>query len=261
MSTRMACSAATKWRSNSRLASSAHWRSSSTRTTGWCCDDRGQQTDHGREEQVTLGVGVGGLRRWEVADAADQGRDQPGQFRPVDFDVGKELVLGSVGDVVADGFGEELVGGGQVLLAVAEQNTGPTVEGDPCCIGHERGLAQTGLARDEHHLAPLPRGDALVGIGDRRHLGLASDHAHGGAQGEARGERDGAGIGPVEGLPDDFHGLQRGRADPSSDRGPSERHSCRLRRPAIKRTTSAARTCPVSQMAHRRAASTTGSPK
>ena len=87
------------------------------------------------------------------------------------LDVGEELVLGSVGDVVAEGFGEELVGGGEVLLAVAEQHTGPGVERGPGRLGHEGGLAQTGLTRDEQHLAPFAARHTLDGVGDRSHLG------------------------------------------------------------------------------------------
>ena len=113
--------------------------------------------DHGGEEQVALGVGVGGLRRREVRDPAGQGGHQSGQFRPVGLDMGEELVLGGVGDVVAEGFGEELVGGGEVLLAVPEQHAGPVVEGGPGRLGHQGGLAQTGLARDEQDLAPFAR--------------------------------------------------------------------------------------------------------
>jgi hypothetical protein len=95
--------------------------------------------------------------------------------------MGEELVLGSVGDVVAERFGEELVWGGEVLLAVAEQHASSGVEGSSGRLGHEGGLAQSGLARDEQHLAPFARGHALGGVGYRLHLGVASHHTHGGA--------------------------------------------------------------------------------
>ena len=86
------------------------------------------------------------------------------------LDVGEELLLGGVGDVVAQGLGEELVGGGQVLLAVAEEDTGPVVVGVLGRLGDQGGLAQPGLPRDEHHLASRTSGDALVGVGDRPRL-------------------------------------------------------------------------------------------
>ena len=78
---------------------------------------------------------------------------------------GEELILGRVGDVVAEGFGEELIGGGEVLLAVAEQHAGPVVEGGPSRLGHQRGLARSGLARDEQDLASFATSDTLGRIG------------------------------------------------------------------------------------------------
>ena len=94
------------------------------------------------------------------------------------LDVGDELVFGRVRDVVAEGLGEELVGRGEILLAVPEQHAGPAVEGRPGRLGDQRGLAQPGLARDEQHLAPLARGDPLGRVRHRRRLGLAADHTH-----------------------------------------------------------------------------------
>ena len=54
------------------------------------------------------------------ANPTGQHRNQPGQLRPVGLDVGQELLLGSVGDVVPQCLGEELVGSGEILLAVPE---------------------------------------------------------------------------------------------------------------------------------------------
>ena len=51
--------------------------------------DHGHQADHGGKEQEPLGVGVGGLGRRQVRDAAGQRRNQPGQFGPVGLDVGQ----------------------------------------------------------------------------------------------------------------------------------------------------------------------------
>ena len=50
-------------------------------------------------------------------------RDQPDQLRPVRVHVRDELVLGGVGDVVAERFGEELIRGGEIFLAMPEQHT------------------------------------------------------------------------------------------------------------------------------------------
>ena len=63
-----------------------------------------------------------------------------------------------------EGFGEQLVRGGEVFLAVPEQHTGALVERDPGRLGEQRGLAETGLARHQEHLPALTRGDPLERI-------------------------------------------------------------------------------------------------
>ena len=119
---------------------------------------------------------------------AGQRGNQPGQLRPVSLDVGQELLLGSVGDVMPEGLGEKLVGSGEILLAVTEQHAGSCVEGRPSRLGHQRGLAQTSLARDEEHLAPLAPSNPLGGVGHGLHLGVASHNTSGGAHGKTTGQ-------------------------------------------------------------------------
>ena len=80
--------------------------------------------------------------------------DQSGQLRAVDSDMVQELLLGGVGDEVVQSLGEELVGGGEVLLAVTEEHTSPIVEGGAGRFGHQRGLAQPGLPGDEDISSP-----------------------------------------------------------------------------------------------------------
>ena len=129
----------------------------------------------------------------------------------------QELVFRGVGDVVAEGFGKELVGGGEVLLAVTEQHAGTAVEGGPGRVGHQRGLAQTRLARDEQYLAPFALGDALDGIAYRLAISaFTPDHAHGGSNGQ-----DGPAAGwrtryrPLRGAPRPPRRSRPGRAVPS----------------------------------------------
>ena len=224
----------------------------------------GQQPDDRREELVALGVGVGRRRRRQPGQPARQAPGPtgpaPSRARP---DVGDELLLGGVGDEVAERFGEQLVRGGEVLLAVPEQHTGALVERDPGRLGDQRRLAETGLTRDEQHLPALARGDALERIQHRRQLGVpARRHRPPGRT----ARRAGSGTtGPASDSPsgsqqhlDRLHRIGQalqGRARPSG------RQSWRLRRPAINRTMSAARICPLSQRSHSRAASMTGSPK
>ena len=66
-------------------------------------------------------------------------------------------VLGGMDEIVAERLREELVGRGQVLLAVPEQHAGPVVEGEAGGLGDQGGLALAGLARDEHHLPSARR--------------------------------------------------------------------------------------------------------
>lgn len=63
--------------------------------------------------------------------------------------MGEDLVFGCVGDVVAECLGEELVGGGEVLLAVAEEDKGTVVERSSGRLGNQCRLPLAGLARDE----------------------------------------------------------------------------------------------------------------
>ena len=85
-----------------------------------------QEPDHCGEEQETLGVSVSGFRIGQLREPPRQGWDQRNQIRFMLFDVGEETVLGGVGDVVVQGFGEELIRGGKVFFAVAEEDAGPS---------------------------------------------------------------------------------------------------------------------------------------
>ena len=141
----------------------------------------------------------------------------------------QELVLGSVGDVVAERLGEELVGGGEVLLAVPEQHAGPGVEGGPGRLGHERGLAQTGLARDEQDLAAFARGDPLGGVGRwsaSRSPGRPRPRPGARPDGRAEGWR--LESRPRRGAPRAPRRSRRDRADPSGSvpRGVGTRDGC-----------------------------------
>ena len=98
--------------------------------------------------------------------------------------MGKKVAFVGLGDVVAEGLGEELIGRGEVLLAVPEQHKGTVVERGSGRLGHQRGLTETRLARHEQHVAPLAPGDTLDGVGYRCRLRLAADHSYGWANGQ-----------------------------------------------------------------------------
>ena len=61
------------------------------------------------------------------------------------FDVGVETVLGRVRDVVVQGLGEELIGGGKVLFAVSEEDASPASQSGTRRLRHQRRLADAGL--------------------------------------------------------------------------------------------------------------------
>ena len=111
---------------------------------------------------------------------------------------------------MAERLGEQLIGGGEVFFAVAEQHAGPIFERSAGRLGHQGGLAQTGLARDQEDLAAPAGRHPLEGLGDRRHLSLPAHHSDRGAHGQAGWERDG-GCASVasEALPDHLDGLNR----------------------------------------------------
>ena len=71
---------------------------------------------------VAFEAGRSGISAGEVGDKL-------GQLGPVGLDMGQELVFGCVSDIVAECLGEELVGRGEVLLAVSKQHEGTVVEG------------------------------------------------------------------------------------------------------------------------------------
>ena len=136
--------------------------------------------------------------------------------------MGQELILGGMSDVVPERLCEELVRGGQVLLAVPQEHARPALECRPGRLGDKGGLAYAGLTRDEQHLALVAPGDALGGIQQRLQLGFPSDHADRRPHNEATRKRDGGtGVGPAEGLPehlDRLDGVGQSFQDESSDR-------------------------------------------
>jgi hypothetical protein len=96
----------------------------------------------------------------------------------VDGHVGEEMFLWGVSDVLAKGLGEELIGGGKVLLAMAEQHARSVIERRSCRLGHQGGFAQTGLAGDDQNFTSFAIGHALYRFADGRHLGFPTHHAH-----------------------------------------------------------------------------------
>ena len=124
-------------------------------------------------------------------------------------DVGEKPLFGCLGHVVAEGLGKELVGGGEVLFTMAEEDACSSVEARSCRFADQRGLSEARLTRDEKDLAAPARGHAFECTGDRRQLDLPANHAGGRARDEAPGEGNGPGPGIPERLPEHFNGCHR----------------------------------------------------
>jgi hypothetical protein len=90
---------------------------------------------------------------------------------------GLEIVLTGLGDVMSDGLGEELIGGGQALFAVPEQDAGPFLGCATRALAQEGGLAETRFSGDEEDLTIFLRRRTLERGGDLVEFGLAADHA------------------------------------------------------------------------------------
>src|ERR1700726_556202 len=117
-----------------------------------------------------------------------------------------------MGDEVVEGLGEQLVRGGEILLAMPEEHAGPVVKGSPSSLGHESGLTQTGLTRDEKYLAPLASRGSLASVGNRLHLRFAPDYAESRTNGQTARKRNGgsrASVSAAQRLPHDFDRIHR----------------------------------------------------
>ena len=178
---------------------------------GWCCDvmvSRPTTAAKSRNRSVSASVALDGGRSGIRPARAGTSRDE---FGPVGLDVGQELILGGVGDVVAERFGEQLVGSGEVLFAMAEQHAGPVVEGGSGRLGHQgASCPDPPRPRPAGPRGPPPAATRLTASVIVCHLGLAADHSDCGAHGQAT---QGAGwtVRRVasEGLPNDLDGLDR----------------------------------------------------
>ena len=173
--------------------------------------------------------------------------------RTVRVDMRDELGFGGVGDVVAERFGEELIRSGEILFAMPEQHAravGERGAGPPrrrawSCPDRLR-------PRRAHTSRPSPVATRFNPSASRRSRSRVRRRRTAGAR------PDGPATGPTRSASDASSGSHRTstvvhRVGQSLQRPTrrSARHSCRLRRPAISRTTSAARICPPSHDAHK----------
>ena len=126
------------------------------------------------------------------------------------FDMREETVLGRVGDVVVEGLGEELIGGGKVLFAVAEEDAGPAGKSGPRRLRHQGRLADAGLTGDQQDLAYPVAGDALGCVGNCLCLDFSSNESNCRPHGQTARERDGdLRIHRSQRFPEHLDGLDR----------------------------------------------------
>ena len=87
--------------------------------------------NHCGEEEVSLRVGVGSLRRGKSGHLATYRGDQSRQVCAVGSDALRQLFAGRVRDEMLERLCEELVGADQILLRVSEEHQRPVVIGGP----------------------------------------------------------------------------------------------------------------------------------
>ena len=104
-----------------------------------------KQSDDRTEKEGPLSIGIGQPGRRQVGDPVSQSGHETGQLGPVLFDVGDQLILAGMADKVAQGLREQLVGSGQPLLTVPEEDTGPILLGPSGHLGRQGRLALSRL--------------------------------------------------------------------------------------------------------------------
>ena len=93
-------------------------------------------------------------------------------------------------DVVAERFGEELVGRGHVLLAVAEQDGSARAMRGTSGFGQEGRLPEPGFTAHEHDLSPFTVRDTFECCNEHCRLHVATNHSDRWPDGQACLQRD-----------------------------------------------------------------------
>ena len=88
----------------------------------------------------------------------------------------QEAVLRHVRDEMPQGFSKELVGRGQVLFTVTEEDTGSRGKGSSACLCGKSGLALTGFSGNQYYAAAITTGNALNRFGDGVNLAFSSHY-------------------------------------------------------------------------------------
>ena len=216
----------------------------------------GEQLAHRLEESVALVLGIARSRHPEPGHPRREVREHPGELSAEWAELGLQALDRHRPGVVAQRLGERPERGAQLLVAATPQHRRPGLQRPAHQLGHEPGLADARLARDEHGATGalrrlLPRGEQ--GFEGRS----AAGEREGRSEVDESGQRDTRD--PAGHLPFDVADRQRLRE--SLERpDPSGVTVYSLRVPARARTRSLTRIWLPSASAQRRAASTTGVP-
>ena len=122
-------------------------------------DDRGvvraggQQVGDGLEQAVALGVGLGLQRLGQAGDPGAELGQQPGELARQGAQLGPQPVGGDRRGVAPQRLREGLEGGAQLRVAAAPEDGAALVVGDADGLGDQPGLADAGLAGDQHQAA------------------------------------------------------------------------------------------------------------
>ncbi len=151
-------------------------------------DERDRAGDR-LQQQVALGLGVGGVRGRQVRVAAPEVRHERRQLRTVQPDRLLDQLRRRGVEQVGDGLDPRLVGDGELLVGSAVQHDrAPTVHLGRQ-LGAEAGLADPRFAREEREPSFAPFG-CLERLGERAHLGGTTGERLDHVRFEPVGQRD-----------------------------------------------------------------------
>ena len=115
------------WRRSSSVGRPAQCRSSTTNSTGRSALHRDEPLDHGVEQPVALGLGIGAGRRRKVGDERRDLGQQAHELAAVPTEEARERAGIDVVDREPERFDERLVRHAELLLAPSEQHDCPVV--------------------------------------------------------------------------------------------------------------------------------------
>ena len=146
------------------------------RIVGTC---RFQQTHDCGIKEVALGVGVGGLGRWELPKPLTEGGHHFSELRTMgSYMRAQQLVLCMFG-VMGECLGERAVRSTNLLVTASEEHRYAGLMTPSTELRYQRRLSLSRFARQEDNLSPFARRHALSCRIQDGELTIAADHADG----------------------------------------------------------------------------------